>query len=412
MSSAIENVADPSLAVRARKSNGTEPPDFDEIPISAYEEDARRAGRSMVAVSREPLPKPERRPLDFRALSGRIPPQREWIIDHWLSASPTLFAGRGGIGKTLLAQMIATALALGIEFIDRVTRPFVVLFWSCEDDHDEMWRRQVEICRYFKVEISDLHGKLVIEPRLGLDNTLFDAAFNRPMVTPLIEELSGQLNDYKADVLFLDNIAQTFGGNESDRHHVTRFLTEIVGTVRGRPFAPVLLAHPAKLKDSEYSGSTAWENACRMRWYLGDKLPDQDQNDEEPADDVRFLCKRKANYTTKDYRRFTYQNGVLVPDQVELGIGGVVDSIRRHNHEKTILEGIVKCQEMGLHPTDGKSSPDYLPRALVDKRLNNGATKHELTNAMHRLMGDGKLKRGEVGRYANRNPRLGLIVVG
>ena len=43
-----------------------------------------------------------------------------------------------------------------------------------------------------------------------------------------------------------------------------------------------------------------------MRLYLGNKLPDQKQ-DEEPADNVRYLAERKANYTGADYRKFTYQ---------------------------------------------------------------------------------------------------------
>ena len=65
-------------------------------------------------------PKPdafERRPLDWRVLADGEPPARDWAVDHWLGmAHVTLLAGLGGIGKTLLAQMLASALALGRAF--------------------------------------------------------------------------------------------------------------------------------------------------------------------------------------------------------------------------------------------------------------------------------------------------------
>ena len=38
---------------------------------------------------------------------------------------------------------------------------------------------------------------------------------------------------------------------------------------------------------------------------------------------MRYLARRKTNYTAKDWRRFTYQDGILVPDAVEV-TGGIV----------------------------------------------------------------------------------------
>src|SRR5437773_12022409 len=89
-------------------------------------------------------PKPdafERRPLDWRILADGEPPQRDWAIDHWLGmAYVTLLAGLGGIGKTLLAQMLGSAIALGRPFIDVIPKPRTVLAWWTEDDHDEIRR--------------------------------------------------------------------------------------------------------------------------------------------------------------------------------------------------------------------------------------------------------------------------------
>jgi hypothetical protein len=91
----------------------------------------------------------------------------------------------------------------------------------------------------------------------------------------------------------------------------------VAGALPG--MAVLLLAHPARAAGSEFSGGAAWENAARARLYLGDKLPDQKaEPDEEPAENVRYLARRKPNYTAKDWRRFTYQDGVMVPDAVEM----------------------------------------------------------------------------------------------
>ena len=98
--------------------------------------------------------------------------------------------------------------------------------WFCEDDRDEIWRRQTAINRFLGVSVADL-SKLHIVPRMGHDNTLLDLAYGRPAFTPLLDDLREQVNDLKSDVLVLDNIAQIFGGNTSDSHHVTMFVNAV-----------------------------------------------------------------------------------------------------------------------------------------------------------------------------------------
>jgi hypothetical protein len=172
--------------------------------------------------------------------------------------------------------------------------------------------------------------------------------------------------------------------------------------------ATVLLAHPSRAANAEYSGSGAWENTVRLRLYLGAKLPDAAPEDGEPDDDVRFLFKRKANYTAKDYHRLTLQNGVLVPDAPEPEEMGN-PYYRKRQAERVVVEALRKLTEMGRHPSDGSTSPEYLPRLMVQFHLNEGLSRKDLTAAMHELMVAGRLKRGVVGQYANRHDRFGLI---
>lgn len=321
-------------------------------------------------------------------------------------------AGSGGVGKSLLAQTIATALALGLPFIDAIAQPQRVLMWACEDDHDELWRRQLAICSLFGVQLAELEGRLVIEPRLGMDNSLFVPVYGAPTWTPIRDELRAQVGDYKTEVLILDNIGQTYGCSENDRHAVTVYVN---GCGVMAP-ATLLLGHPAKAEGSEFSGSTAWENAVRMRWYLGTTLPDQeepqkDQDDaEEPDQSVRYLAKRKTNYTTRDFRKMTCQNGVIcIEGQSGQAAGHYLAAESRAAAERWILQGIADLGRINMHGSAAPSSREFLPKKLVAMKLAGPFTLKELRDAMNRMLLAQSIKEAEVGKLSNRMPRMGLV---
>lgn len=345
--------------------------------------------------------------LDWRELATQAPPDRRWAIRGWIGfGHVSLLAGPGGIGKTLIAQQLASALALGRRFIDEVPGPLKSLLWCCEDDVDELWRRQVAIARWLDAPLESFAGTLHIQARHGLENALCGVELGRLLFSPLLHELREQAGDLGAELVVLDNVAQIYGANESDRHQVTAFLNQLVGALPGR--AILLLAHPARSLGSEFSGSGAWEAVARTRLYLGDKLPDQKSGDDDPTStDVRYLARRKANYSARDWRRFRYSDGVLLPDAIE-DQGGIVGHLREQAAERTVIEGLKRLQAMGLNATDGSTSPRFLPRLLLDYKLAEGRTKRELADAMRGLMVAGKLRRAKVGTGSDRHPVYGL----
>lgn len=372
---------------------------YDLPPAEAYADDPEANGHDKGAL------KPPPPPLHWESLEGE-PPPRTWWIQDWLGPWPTLTAGPGGAGKTRLWQMVATSLASGRQYLSAQCKPLKVLMWLCEESKDEVWRQQIAINAHFGLDMKSL-GNLSIVPRMGLDNTLMDLNFGRPAFSPLLSQLKQQVNDLKADVLVLDNIAQLFGGNENDRHHVTYFVNAIAGLVTDRPFAPVFVGHVARSNGSEFSGSAAWENAVRMRWYVGPTLPDQKQHgEEEPVEtDVVYLARRKANYANKDWRKFYFNNGLLLPEESQADAG---EMFRNDAADQALLVAFRRLKMMGVQPTDGKQSGDYLPQQAIEKGLATGYTKAELTKSMNRLMALGRLKRVQVGRYSNRNTKFGL----
>lgn len=351
-----------------------------------------------------------REPIDWPRLAAE-PPPRCWWIQDWLSPTPTLLAGAGGKGKTTVMQTMLTALAASRSYLEAASVPDLrVLIWNCEDDENEIWRKQTAINSHFGLSMADLEDRLYIVPRLGLENTMFQLSLGTPGFTPIFDQLREQVIDLGIDVLAVDNISQVYGGL-NDQHQVTQFVNAFAGLVRNRPFAPILIGHIARSEGSEFSGAAAWENAVRMRWYLGNQLPDQKLDDEEAADpDVVYLARRKANYTSKDFRRLRYKDGLFIPDQPEGGLQLSL-AMRSESADVVVLDALPKLLRAGLQPSDKAQSSDYLPKKIVALGYHQDHTKAELTKAMNRLLGAGQLRRVEVGKYSNRTPRFGLVIV-
>jgi hypothetical protein len=355
----------------------------------------------------------EGRTIDWPAWKGKTPPARQWLVQDWLSADPTLFSGVGGIGKSLIAQTIGTALATGREFLATPAQPVRVLMWACEDDEDELVRRQFSICRYFGIELDAIHGRLFVEPRRGCENTLMELEYGKPVFTTEYFRLLEQINDLGIDVFIADNNGQMYGGNENDRHQVTRYVNGLQGLVRGRPFTAMPVGHVSRSAGSEFSGNAAWENACRMRWFIDYWLPGQkpkDAPDPAPSDPI-YLCKRKTNYSERDYRRFYFRNGLFVPETYR-SAGPAAASARMELAEAIVLKGLPRIGTMGLHSSNAPTSTNYLPKQLMAHKLNEDHTLSELAGAMRRLMTAGRLKMGVVGKRQNRMDREGLVIAG
>lgn len=389
-----------------RYADRTQAPPLEEIPLDAYEGEppARRKSAENVPQA---VAVPRRPPMAWDDLEGKDPPEREWAVPHWIpDGHTTLLAGGAGIGKTLLGQHIGSALALGHEYLEPL-EPRRVLFWAGEDDEAELWRRQTHISSWMERPLSALTDRFFLHSYAGEDITLLAPVYGELAPTPMLAELRTQVQDYRAEVVVLDNVARLFGGNENDRHAVTTFCALVQGACA--PAAVILLSHPAKVAGSEYSGSTAWEGAVRARLYLSDRPPGQESREEDaPIDsDVRYLSRRKANYSALDSRRFRMLGGVLIPDAPQLSVAGrpsleiARDAVRR---------AVSRLGERQLHGTMSTASPNYLPKLARQYGLLSGTDQRDFTAAMRSLLLDGILVSREVGKNSNRTPKMGLVL--
>jgi archaellum biogenesis ATPase FlaH len=365
----------------------------------------RQSQQAKPAAEIKLLPRPGIQ-LAWPEFVGRTPPDREWIIPHWIPARHvTLLAGRGGVGKSLLAQHLGSAIATGVEYMEVLSTGRRVLMWASEDDADELWRRQIGISSFLDQDFAQLDN-FVLRSCVGVDVTLAAPVFNSLSQAPMLKTLEEECKDLKAEVVILDNVARIFGGNENDRHQVTTFVAWIQAACA--PAAVLLLGHPAKAVGSEFSGSSAWEGAVRARLYFSDRPPDQPAEEDEFSSDpkVRYLSRRKANYSELDMRKFNLHDGVLIPEAPQKRQSGA------HGDYccEIVLRAVRKLSDKGIYGTSSTASPSYLPKLAKQYQLLENASESSFARAMREMVMNGALVNEKVGAYPNRTPKMGLVI--
>ncbi|MBW7925836.1 MAG: AAA family ATPase [Burkholderiaceae bacterium] len=249
--------------------------------------DALTLVAELLAQTHEAEPEPRPDYASLADLETDPPPPRRWVIDQWLPrGTVTALFGGGGIGKSLLIQQAATCIANGVGILGAAVTRGPVLAYLCEDDNNEVRRRQRDILAHLGRSASYSAEGLHIAGRAGYDNVMMTFGPDRlPIPAPFLSEVERECERIRPAVLMLDNIAQLFGGLENDRFMVTAFANRLAGIAHRFDCAVLLLGHVAKTQGSEYSGSTAWEAAVRTRLWM-----------ERREDGLIEMHRRKANY--------------------------------------------------------------------------------------------------------------------
>ncbi|WP_298953296.1 AAA family ATPase [uncultured Methylobacterium sp.] len=210
------------------------------------------------------------------ALQGVTPPPRRWCVPDWVPDHVvTLFSGDGGTGKSLLAMQLASCCALGLDFMGIPLARRKVLYLAAEDDFDELHRRQADINDGLGVGMGDYEEQLYFKT-LNADRALLakiDSKSRNLIETATYTNLKQFCLSHGIQLLIVDTAADTFGGLEIDRQHVTRFVRMLETIAREMNGAVILIAHPGvsgMASGTGISGSTAWRNAVRSVIYMWD----------------------------------------------------------------------------------------------------------------------------------------------
>ncbi len=251
---------------------------------------------------------------------GRPIPERDWLVPGiCVRGGATLLNGDGGVGKSLLCMQLQTALAVGKPWLGIKTPagPTRSLAIYCEDEPEELHRRQADICRYYDCQMRDLDGISLMLSRVGESNTLM--TFSRRdggggVVTNFFRQVEAMIAEYGIEVVIIDTAADTFGGNEIDRESVRTFVQRLrLWSIKSRGTV-IITQHPSvsgMASGAGSSGSTGWNNSVRSRVYLTAPKRTDDDGDEIPTDE-RFLKFMKSNYGPKGSKlRLVWKDGVF-----------------------------------------------------------------------------------------------------
>ena len=269
----------------------------DDRVLVGFDPDARRRGRPLDVI--DPL-----------AWHGQAIPDRPWLVDGLIPRRVvTMLGGDGGLGKSLLAQQLLTACATGTAWLARETMSCRSLGVFCEDDRDELHRRQANINRHYGIEFADL-GDLNLSSRVGDDSVLleWEREWFTGRETPIYDQILNYCRDNGVQCLVLDSLHDVFAGNENKRPHARQFINALRDIAIAIDGAVIVTAHPSlsgRASGTGEAGSTAWHNAVRSRLYL--------KSEDGEDDDIRVLKTMKSNYGRRGKEmRLKWIDGVFI----------------------------------------------------------------------------------------------------
>ena len=326
------------------------------------------------------------------------PPARRWIWPDWIpSGAVTALYGDGGTGKSLLAMQLMTAVATSTPFLGQhQVMECRALGFFCEDDEEELWRRQEAICASAGLPLSALSNMRLISG-VGKDNTLirFERPGAPPQLTGLYDKILEAALNFEAKLVVIDGAADTFGGNENDRQMVRQYigvaLTKMAREIDG---AVVLLAHPSRsgLQGGDYSGgSTGWNNSVRSRISLAHAKDDA-------SGPGRRLRREKSNYAGRhDEIQLVYGDGVLRPSR---GSTAGVPQARGEVATAVFLACLDEATTANRPVSDASRAGNYAPKtfARTPKAKAEGLTKEDFTHAMEALFSAGSITMQAYGK--------------
>jgi len=331
--------------------------------------------------------------LNLAELAKTRAQAKQFVIERLAPVGEvTLFTGPGSAGKSLLAQQFATAAAAGLKCLGLDVQPGPAVYLTCEDDAGQLHWRQEHICDALGVPMANLDGKLhLISLRGALDNALtVEAAKGEAQPGQAYQRLVRTIHATGARLVFLDNVAHLFTGNENDRGEVTRFCNLLNRLAGETGAAIILIGHPNKSGDN-YSGSTAWLNAVRSQVTIDTP---RDPDGHVPDPDARVLRVGKANYAPKGeafrfrWHRWAY---VLEDDLPPDTRAELEETIKANGENAALLRCLSACTDrkraVSHHP-----GVNYYATVFAKMPEGKGYGKAAFERAFERLLAIGAIE--------------------
>jgi RecA-family ATPase len=350
--------------------------------------------------------------LTMRRWDDEDAPRQEWAVgDRIPLGHVSLFSGEGGSGKSLILQQLGVSHTAGLEWFGAPVKRGPVLIFDAEDTENVIHKRLADILAHHGLRFRDVRRDLHVSSFAGKDAVMatFSHKAGTMQPTPIYDALVEMVGDLKPVLIGIASSADVFAGNEIDRGQVRQFiqlLTKLAMLAHG---AVVLISHPSLSgisSGSGLSGSTAWHNSVRARFYLKGFTAKDEEGGGEPDTDLRQIEFKKNNYgPVSESITLRYRNGLFVP----VTASDAEDEARRAEAEQiflSLLSLLTTQNKQDLSPS--KFAPNYAPAVMAahDEAKKRKLGKLVLETAQQRLLDADKIHIKETGPASKRRKYL------
>jgi RecA-family ATPase len=327
---------------------------------------------------------------------------RRWIVHNRIPAGePGIMSGDGGTGKTKLALQLGAAVSAELpDWVGGVVETHgPVLVFSAEEKLKEMHRRMRDVLEHRTLSFKDLRGRLHFI--CDHSDTVLGAVDRNGIVQPTMSllRLEKTVITIRPALVVVENAAEVYSGNESDRPNVTRFVRSLLGRLTVPCESTVMLIqHPSVsgLNDGTgRSGSTGWNNAGRWRNNFT-TIKDDD-------DGLRQLEVAKNNYGPKGEKvRLRWERGVFVP---EGSAGAPQQAAAQNKIDQLFIQLLEQRNAQGRWVTPNKAA-GYAPKEFATMPGAEGTTSDAFAKAMERLIAANRIIVETFGSPSRQRQRL------
>jgi RecA-family ATPase len=309
-------------------------------------------------------------PLDLCAMVAAEVPERRFRVGKIMPmGAPGLWTGHGGAGKTQTALHLACCIALGRNFFGEPVKSDPVAFVSTEDDREDLHYRLAHQIRVLGADMDELAGRLFLYDLTAHDPVIVTAAGDSGVAaTKRYAALRAELRRHDVRVVFLDNLATLCAVDVIKPAHATQTFA-LCSQLVPKDGNAIVIAHvdkaTAKAGHSReaYSGTAAFHNRARWRWYLfapnaGDDADGaDDKTDSAAGDDGRRVLEVQKVNAGRSGARIPLRildNGAIAPDTPD---DGIVAAIARRTEREAVLATVVEAETRGMRVPAAKSGP-------------------------------------------------------
>jgi RecA-family ATPase len=322
---------------------------------------------------------------------GKEPRALRWTVRKRIPrGAVAILSGDGAIGKTTISLQLAVAVARGSDWLGApVEEGGPVLFFSAEEEENEIHRRLAMIVSHHGIKFSDLPN-LHVYCRPGENALLGTISKGVIAPTPLLTQLTLGACERRASLIIIEAMADVFAGDEINRGHVSQFMALMRQLALKTDAAVLLLQHPSLAGMSTgtgTAGSTHWNNAARSRLYFSSV-----KAGDEPDTGLRELRVMKSNYgPAAESVKVRWQRGVFVPSETA--------SIERAATEP-IDDAFLRCLDAATaqgRTVSDNTGKNYAPPIFEQMPQAKGIKRGAFKPAMARLFSANRIRISTTG---------------